>query len=433
MEQRVYMKMKSNRIGLPVHLLLVILICAVVMATVLPLLTDTAAAASSPKKPTLISASKSGTKVTVKWKTVTGATGYEIQYADNRLFFNKKAVDVPDAAATSKKISGLSKSGDCYVRIRSYLQEGNAKYCSAWSLSSNALQDKSASQIKRDALMVKKPIIGTKTKFELRKAVKEKVGGYDTVQGSCYSKGYAYFVMENRNMTTKRCKIAKVRLSDKEVIKVSKAMNLGHGNDMTFDTKRNELVVVHSTPTPKKVTVVNPSTLKKKYSATVQLPDTIEGISDKTLKKYKNGTYTGFGAIAYNAAHDKFVVVLRGKKFHHLMILDKDFNPVRFIWLDRSSGEMMKQMLQSVDSYGDYIMVAQSYGYGYSGNNIMVYNWAGDYLSRLNLGTTYELESIFHTGETLYASYYTSGYTYSKILKTKKLYRRSYVYKLSGF
>ena len=416
------------------HLMTVMVICALVCTTVLPLQVETAAAASkAPGRVTLKQVTKNGQKLTVKWEAVSDASGYEIQYANNRLFFNKSSVDVAKQEATSKKIKKLSEKTTYYVRIRAYAKEGHVLRCSAWTLSPNAYADRNPNQIKRTPVTVKS-LIGKKSKFELRKAVKEKVGAYDTVQGSCCYNGYIYFVLENRNAKSKKCKIAKVRRSNMKVVKISKAMNLGHGNDMTYDTKRNRLVVAHSTPVPKVVSIVNPNTLKKKGSVTVNLPNTIEGISAKTLKRYKKkGTYTGFGAIAYNSAHDQFVVTLRGQKFHHLMILDSNFKPVRFIWLDRDGGQMAKQMVQSSDSFDDYIMVAQSYGYGYRGNNILVYNWDGEYLSKLNLGTTYELESIFHHKGTMHVCYYTSGYTKSKITKKRKLYRRSFVYTLSGY
>ena len=109
------------------------------------------------------------------------------------------------------------------------------------------------------------------------------------------------------------------------------------------------------------------------------------------------------------------------------MVLNSDFKPVRFIWLNKDT-EMVRQMLQSMDSYGDFIMVAQSYGYGYTGNKILVYDWElGDLLSTLDLGTTYELESIFHADNSIYVSYYTSFYRW------KKLQRDNYVYLLSDF
>ena len=378
---------------------------------------ETAAAATAPSQVTLKSVKHNGDTLTVKWKYVEYCSGYQIQYATDRLFMSKKTVRVTDPTVVLKTITKVSKGETYYVRIRAYQTDEYGTEFSKWTLSANAKQSKE---------ITRTPIRKILKKFELRREIKEKVQGYDTVQGSCYGKGYAYFVMENRN--NHMCKIAKVNLKKKKAVKVSAAMYVGHGNDMTYDTKRNRLVVAYSTPYPKYLAVVDPVTLTKQYAKKVKLPKKIEGISPETLANYKkNKSYTGFGAIAYNAAHDQFVVTLRGISFHHMMVLNSDFKPVRFIWLNKDT-EMVRQMLQSMDSYGDFIMVAQSYGYGYTGNKILVYDWElGDLLSTLDLGTTYELESIFHADNNMYASYYTSFYRW------KKLQRDNYVYLLSDF
>ena len=376
---------------------------------------ETAAAATAPDAVTIKSVKHINETLTIKWKSVEDCTGYQVQYAQDRLFMEKKSKRISDPDAVSATINGVSKGVTYYVRIRAYQTDEYGTEFSSWTLSANARQGKE---------ITRTPVRKFLRKFELRRAIKEKVQGYDTVQGSCYGKGYAYFVMENRNKHL--CKIAKVNLKAKKVVKVSAAMYVGHGNDMTYDTKRNRLVVAYSTPYPKMLAVVDPVSLEKLESRTVKLPKTIEGISKETLKTYrKNNYYTGFGAIAYNAAHDQYVVTLRGETFHHLMVLDSDFKPVRFIWLDKKT-EMLKQMLQSMDSVGDYIMVAQSYGYGYRGNKILIYDWQyGDLLSTLDLGTTYELESIFHADGNMYAVYYTSFYRF------KKLQRDNFIYLLS--
>lgn len=394
-----------------------LLIVALAIGTVLPLQTQSASAASDTTgKVTLTEVSKSGKVLSIKWEAVSGVSGYQVQYADNRLFLDKISKD-KDAETTAMTVKDLSADAAYYVRIRSYVTSGKNTTYSVWTMSDNVYKGK---EITRTP--VYKELL---SKLELRRAAKQKVPGYDTVQGSCYGNGYAYFVLENRNVKSsgKRCKIIKVNLKTKKVVKVSKGLKLNHGNDMTFDTKRNRLVVAHSTPLPKKVSIVNPNTLKVTGTATVQLPDSIEGISKKTLKSYKK-SYNGFGAIAYNSKHDQFVVCLRGTSFHHLMVLDKNFNPVRFIWLPKE--DMIKQMLQTVDSVGDFIMVGQSYGYGYTGNNIVIYDWyQGDYLSKLTLGTTYEMEGVFHADGKLYCSYYTSYY------KKGKLQRDNFIYLLT--
>ena len=403
-------RLKSKRISA-----ILILFFILLLGTCLLLHAEYSAAATAPKAVTLKSVKHNNDTLTVKWKPVEECTGYQIQYATDRLFMSKKTTRIADPTVVLTTITGVTKGKTYYVRIRAYQTDEYGTESSKWTLSANAMQDKEVTRT---------PVRKLLKKFELRRAIKEKVQGYDTVQGSCYGKGYAYFVMENRN--NHLCKIAKVSLKKKKAVKVSAAMYVGHGNDITYDSKRDRLVVAYSTPYPKYLAVVNPTSLTKEYAKKVKLPKTIEGISPETLQNYKdNHSYTGFGAIAYNAAHDQYVVALRGQYFHHLMVLNSEFKPVRFIWLNKET-EMIKQMLQSMDSYGDFIMVAQSYGYGYTGNKVVVYDWElGDRLSTLDLGTTYELESIFHADNSIYVSYYTSFYRW------KKLQRDNYVYLLS--
>ena len=75
---------------------------------------------------TALTSSKAGT-IKLKWKKLSGADGYEIQYARNAKFTkNKKKVTVKKAAATSKK-------SRYYVRIRAYKKANGKTAYSKWS------------------------------------------------------------------------------------------------------------------------------------------------------------------------------------------------------------------------------------------------------------------------------------------------------------
>lgn len=401
--------------------LIAVLICGIGLL----LLGEPAAAASKPGPVALTGVTHSGSSLTVKWKAVEGCTGYQIQYSDNRLFHGKKSKTIGKADAVTRTFKSVSETDPYYVRIRAVNTDADGTAYSAWTYSANTVKSKNVKV---------KPIYKNKLlkkKLELRALAKQKVPGYDTLQGACYGNGYVYYLLEDRTKANysssgglkARCKIVKIKLSNKSVIKISKALPLGHGNDMTYDTKRNRLVISHSTPTPKYVSIVDPNTLKRRSTQSVELPKTLKGMSS-SRRKY----YNGFGNIAYNAKHDKYVVVLRGQTFHHIMLLNGDFKPVKFLPVDT----MAKQMLQGIETYDDFILVGQSYGYGYTGNNILVYNWNGAYMSRLNLGNTYEMESIFHDSSGFYIGYYTSYYKY-KIGKGNVLHRDNFIYKMTGF
>jgi hypothetical protein len=68
-------------------------------------------------------------RMTVKWKKVKKANGYEIQYATNKAFTkNLKKATIKGAKKTSKTIKGLKKGKTYYVRIRPYKTNGGKKY-----------------------------------------------------------------------------------------------------------------------------------------------------------------------------------------------------------------------------------------------------------------------------------------------------------------
>ena len=72
--------------------------------------------------------------MTVSWKTLSGVTGYQIQYSTSRDFSSgNKAVTVKGASNASKVISSLAKNKGYYVRIRSYKTVSGVNDFSAWS------------------------------------------------------------------------------------------------------------------------------------------------------------------------------------------------------------------------------------------------------------------------------------------------------------
>ena len=83
-------------------------------------------------------------------------------------------------------------------------------------------------------------------------------------------------------------------------------------------------------------------------------------------------------------------------------------------------------------------------------NIITVYDWDGNYISKMNVKKGYEIESVYHVGSKYYAGFYRSYYkTYYKTVikkvkvngktkkkkvkvKYKKFCRANYVYQVTG-
>ena len=94
----------------------------------------------NPKGTSLSKLTKGRKAVHVKWKKQSKKmsefriTGYQIQLASNKGFSrNKKTVIVKGYKKTSLKVRKLKAGKKYYIRIRTYLTEGGAKYYSPWS------------------------------------------------------------------------------------------------------------------------------------------------------------------------------------------------------------------------------------------------------------------------------------------------------------
>ncbi|GEM_PF-4651133 len=87
-------------------------------------------------RPTLSSVKNtSGKKMKVKWKKMSGGTGFQVQYSTSSTFAkNSKKATVKGASSVSKVISSLKLKKTYYVRIRSYKTVSGEKVYSAWSV-----------------------------------------------------------------------------------------------------------------------------------------------------------------------------------------------------------------------------------------------------------------------------------------------------------
>lgn len=85
------------------------------------------------KKTSISSAKRTGTKLKLKWKKVSGASGYQIQYSRSPKFKSAVKVKVKGASKRSKTISKLKKGRTYYVRVRAYKTVNGGTVYSSWS------------------------------------------------------------------------------------------------------------------------------------------------------------------------------------------------------------------------------------------------------------------------------------------------------------
>lgn len=331
----------------------------------------------------------------VRWSKNSKASGYQLQYSKSNIFSSKKTQKIVGGSTMQKTIKGVAAKKTYYVRARAYVKRDGKTYYSSWSHSPNTKTTRSLS------LSAQKRKSKT---FELRAYAKQAMYGYDTVQGSCTDGAYGYYCLYNRNV--EKCKIVKVKLSTMKVAKVSKALDIAHGNDMAYDSQHKLLVVVHATGHGRRLSAVNPSTLKVNQVIDVTVPKGLAGATEAQRKAAK-----GFSGIAYNERRNQYIVLLGGS--HDFLILDGDMRPLRYVAADYKS----TMVYQGIDATDDYLFVAVSPRTVRQANAVLVYTWDGGFVGKLNLKGIDEIESIYHVGSKFYASVYRS---YCKTYYTKQ-------------
>ena len=73
---------------------------------------------------------KKGRKLVVRWNTVKGAKGYQLQYALSKKFKKKKSIQTKKTKYIIKK---LKKKKTYYIRVRAYKMDGKKKVYGKWS------------------------------------------------------------------------------------------------------------------------------------------------------------------------------------------------------------------------------------------------------------------------------------------------------------
>ena len=196
---------------------------------------------------------------------------------------------------------------------------------------------------------------------------------YVTAQGSCTDGKYAYFAINNGYTTILKYDVNTWELKDRQ-----SGLYLGHANDMTYNSKKDIIVVANNAPDYNILTFLD--------------PDTLEIIGTKKIK-YK------IYSISYNSQTDQYVVGISGT--YDFAILNSKFKKV-----ERYDGYQSGYLRQGCDSDDDYIYFVQSGG---GGNLIVIYNWNGELVDTVTVDKALEIENIFHVKNTVYITLHHFG------------------------
>ena len=212
-------------------------------------------------------------------------------------------------------------------------------------------------------------------------------GEYRVMQGGATDGQYLYYCMENQSLSAHESYIYKIDPETGRVVKRSASLQLDHSNDMTYNAKLRQLLVVHNAPNRKYVTFVDIDTLQKV----------------KTIKL----DWEIF-CIAYNEERDEYCIGLSGGQ--SFSIVDSDFKFIR-----RYNIAGTGYTTQGMTCDGNYLYFAQS-----GANVVVVYDWDGYRIDVVPIEfTEKETENISIIGNDVYIGFYVGWSAGGKVYKTK--------------
>lgn len=201
---------------------------------------------------------------------------------------------------------------------------------------------------------------------------------YHVQQGFASDGEYAYAILENQKI--KRCSIWKLDMKDWSVADIRYGLDLDHGNDMTYNPKLGQLLVVHNKPRYTRVSFVDPKTLE------------ILGAKTMPYQIY---------CMAYEPSRDQYIIGISGS--YDFVILDKDFKKIQ-----RFKGINTSLVKQGCECDENYIYFPQNTDDAKE-NIIMVYDWEGNFINRIRVQSRKEIESLFRIGNDWYIAFNENG------------------------
>ena len=188
-------------------------------------------------------------------------------------------------------------------------------------------------------------------------------------QGGCRLGNYQYqCIIKNdaaSNQMNNITYVVKYDLTTKQTVACSELLDLNHANDITYNEKTGELVIVHNTPRPKMLTFMDPDTLA--VTRRVELPGEIY-------------------AITYNAARDIYMVGVSGGQ--RLRPISADFENLTSVPYDATPTTSLCTT-QGICSDDTFIYCALYDGKFKNSPNmqncITVYDWYGNYVGTINM------------------------------------------------
>lgn len=201
------------------------------------------------------------------------------------------------------------------------------------------------------------------------------VNEFNILQGGCTDGTYAYYLMEDQQLSSGNCVIVKLKAGTWETVKISEPLPLDHGNGVTYVPQTGRLLVSHCSPDPTLASWVDAETL--------ELIETV---------KLDFSTY----AMSYQESRDLFACYGIGKV---MLMVDPQLQVVRSI-----NGMASSYETQGYDVDDDYIYIVTI-----NSNYIHVCDWEGHWLETIPIGVKTEMENMISFGDIHYTGFLNAG------------------------
>ena len=220
---------------------------------------------------------------------------------------------------------------------------------------------------------------------------------YTLNQGATSDGTYIYVVFKGDDS---HAVIGKFDLEARKLIKKSEVMNLGHANDITYDSKRRKLFVTRRETNDLSIVMIDPNTFSHQ-TVNINIP--------KSLKGANVGAIKAFNGIAYDKS--KGQLLIRGRYANsQLVYVNDNFKATKVLhirkWFDIPTQGM--ELVNDRVIYSQSLLQYRSSVTSYSKSN-------GNKIKSTSLGVHGELEGVFYHNGYLY------GITYDKSGKNKSL------------
>ena len=192
--------------------------------------------------------------------------------------------------------------------------------------------------------------------------------GIKGTQGGCIVGNYLYqaFVKADKesdelhNITY----IGKYDMTTQSMVTYSELLDLNHANDITYNSKTNELLVVHNKPRYKQLSIIDPETLTLKR--TVELPGPVYSIT-------------------YNAARDQYMVGRSNGQNIQPVSADFQFLVTEPYQATPLTKHYTTQGICSDDTFVYCVLYDSLRGNTSAGQHVItVYDWYGNYVGMIH-------------------------------------------------